>query len=73
MQDVQNIPNPDTSPSNDEEDFGSHSDVNPETQEGDIENPGNEGDAGGRLPNSDTSDFPSQEDPDAGNDESDLL
>jgi hypothetical protein len=73
MQDVQNIPNPDTSPNNEAEDFGSHSDLHPETQEGDIETPGKEGDVGEHIPTPNTNDFPSQEDPDAGNDESDLL
>ena len=73
MQDVQNIPNPDTSPNSNTDDLGSHSDLNPETQEGDIETPGKEGDVGPPTHTPDTNDFPSQEDPDAGDEESDLL
>ncbi len=50
MQDVQNIPNPDTNsiPENDE--FGSHGDLNPDIQKGDVETPGNEGDIGEPIP-----------------------
>lgn len=73
MQDVQNIPNPDTSSSSDNEEFGSHSDLNPETQEGGIESPGMEGDVGETIPNPRKDDFPSQEDPTVGGSESDLL
>ncbi len=59
MQDVQNIPNPDTSPNPNSDDFGSHSDIQPETPESDVENPGN--DANQHIPTPDSNDFPSDE------------
>lgn len=43
MQDVQNIPNPDVNSTERDEDFGSHSDVEQELDQTDIENPNNEG------------------------------
>ncbi len=73
MQDVQNIPNPDTSSTNQNDEFGSHSDLHPENQQGDIETPGTEGDVGETIPNPKQDDFPSQEDPTVGESESDLL
>lgn len=74
MQDVQNIPNPDTSTNNENEEFGSHSDLNPETQEGDIETPGKEGDVGEAIPlPADRNPSVSQEDPSVNSSESDLM
>lgn len=74
MQDVQNIPNPDTSGNNDNEEFGSHSDLHPETQEGDIETPGKEGDVGETIPLQDERvPAESQEDPSVNSSQSDLM
>lgn len=43
MQDVQNIPNPDVNSTERNDDFGSHSAVEQELDQTDIENPNNEG------------------------------
>jgi hypothetical protein len=43
MQDVQNIPTPDVNSTATNDDFGSHSDVEQELDQTDIENPNNEG------------------------------
>jgi hypothetical protein len=43
MQDVQNIPTPDVNSNATNDDFGSHSDVEQELDQTDIENPNNEG------------------------------
>jgi len=43
MQDVQNIPNPDVNSTETNDDFGSHSDVEQELDQTDIENPNNDG------------------------------
>ena len=43
MQDVQNIPNPDVNSTETNDDFGSHSDVEQELDQGDIENPNTTG------------------------------
>ncbi len=39
MQDVQNVPNPDVNSTVRDDDFGSHSDVNPEIPNTDVEQP----------------------------------
>ena len=39
MQDVQNIPNPDVNSIEDDGDFGSHSDEDPQTPNSDVESP----------------------------------
>lgn len=44
MQDIQNIPNPDVNSTERDDDFGSHSDVEQESDRGDIENPHSDGD-----------------------------
>jgi hypothetical protein len=43
MQDVQNIPNPDVNSTETNDDFGSHSDVEQDLDQTDIENPNSEG------------------------------
>ncbi|HEY0429783.1 MAG TPA: hypothetical protein VGC76_18515 [Pyrinomonadaceae bacterium] len=42
MQDVQNIPNPDVNSTETNDDFGSHSDVEQELDQTDVENPNND-------------------------------
>jgi hypothetical protein len=72
MQDVQNIPNPDATTNDDNEEFGSHSDLHPETREGGIETPGKKGDGGEAVPlPPDRKPFPSHEDPAFGDDDDD--
>ncbi len=39
MQDVQNVPNPDVNSTTRDDDFGSHSDVNRDTENSDVEQP----------------------------------
>lgn len=39
MQDVQNVPNPDVNSTVRDDDFGSHSDVNRDTENSDVEQP----------------------------------
>ena len=39
MQDIQNIPNPDVNTRDVEEDFGSHEGLQPDRDDGDVENP----------------------------------
>ena len=74
MQDVQNIPNPDVNTNETDEEFGSHSELNPHSPKGDIETPGEEGDVGEAIPlPADRKPFPSLEDPTVGDGESDLM
>lgn len=40
MQDVQNVPNPDVNSTVRDDDFGSHSDVNRDIENSDVEQPG---------------------------------
>ena len=49
MQDVQNIPNPDVNSTETNDDFGSHSAVEQELDQTDIENPNNEGRTGNDI------------------------
>lgn len=68
MQDVQNIPNPDTD--NDEKEFGSHAAYDPKPRNSGVESPGKEGDPGEAIPlPADRDPFPSLEDPEANDDD----
>jgi hypothetical protein len=58
MQDIQNIPSPDVNSTESNDDFGSHSDVEQELDQGDVENPNESGRTGENIERDDDNSIP---------------